>query len=58
MHDADLSAINTKDQPNRIEPKSLTDIKVAGNTVSMSLASASWTSCPSGRLTPDWKARG
>jgi alpha-N-arabinofuranosidase len=43
MHDADLSAINTKDQPNRIEPKPLTDIKVAGNTVSMSLAPASWT---------------
>jgi alpha-N-arabinofuranosidase len=40
--DADLEAINTKDAPDRVSPKPLTDVKADGERLTARLAPASW----------------
>jgi alpha-N-arabinofuranosidase len=43
LHDADLHAANTRDAPDRIRPKALSGVEVAGNRVVATLPRASWT---------------
>jgi len=42
LHDADLDAANTRDQPDRIRPTPLAGIEVEGHKVSATLLPASW----------------
>jgi alpha-L-arabinofuranosidase len=42
LHDHDLDAVNTKDQPDRIRPKPLHGIEVNGTHLSATLPPASW----------------
>jgi len=42
LHDADLNAVNTKQQPNRVRPVKLRGVKVAGTSVRATLPAASW----------------
>ena len=41
--DKDLTALNTKDDPERIKPAPLKDIAIRGGTVHATLAPASWS---------------
>jgi alpha-N-arabinofuranosidase len=43
LHHADLKAVNTKDDPERVRPTALTDIEVSGERVRATLRPASWT---------------
>jgi alpha-N-arabinofuranosidase len=43
LHDADLDAVNTKDGPDRIRPKSLSGVDIDGSHLSATLPPASWT---------------
>jgi len=43
LHDADLKAVNTKTDPNRVKPSSLAAVKVDGSRVHATLPPASWT---------------
>jgi alpha-N-arabinofuranosidase len=42
LHDADLEAVNTRLQPDRVRPSALADAEAAGARVSARLAPASW----------------
>jgi len=42
LHDADLNAVNTKEQPNRVHPVTLRGVKVTGSSVRATLPAASW----------------
>ncbi len=42
LHDADLEAANTREQPERVLPTELTDIDIAGHAITMTLPPASW----------------
>jgi alpha-N-arabinofuranosidase len=42
LQDADLQAVNTKDEPDRIRPASLDTVRVADGGASAKLASLSW----------------
>jgi alpha-L-arabinofuranosidase len=41
-HDSDLKAVNTREQPDRIQPTLLDNVQVDGNRIRMTLAPASW----------------
>ncbi len=43
LHDADLKAVNTRDQPERIAPRKLDGVRVEGETLTVTLPAASWT---------------
>ncbi len=43
MHHADLKAVNTKDAPDTVVPRALSQVRVDGDTVTMELPAASWT---------------
>ncbi len=43
MHDGDLKAVNTKEQPDRIKPVPLDGVVVEGGTLTAELPPASWT---------------
>ena len=43
LHDTDLDAANTIDTPDRVQPKALEGIEVAGNCLVATLPRASWT---------------
>ncbi len=49
LHHADLKAVNTKDAPDTVVPRALSQVRVDGDTVTMELPAASWTVV---RLTP------
>ena len=42
LRDADLHAVNTKDQPDRVRPVRLAEVNVSGGAVKATLAPASW----------------
>ena len=42
LRDKDLTALNTKDKPDRIKPAPLKDVEVKGATLRATLAPASW----------------
>ena len=42
LHDDDLDAVNTRDQPDRIRPTPLAGVEIDGQKVSATLAPASW----------------
>ena len=42
LHDPDLKAVNTKEQPDRIQPSALKDVRIDGQRIRMTLAPASW----------------
>jgi alpha-N-arabinofuranosidase len=42
LHDADLEAVNTRLQPDRVRPSALADAQAAGALASATLAPASW----------------
>jgi alpha-N-arabinofuranosidase len=42
LHDADLEAVNTSAEPDRVKPSSLADVKAEGSRVSVTLLPASW----------------
>ena len=42
LHDADLNAVNTKTDPNRIAPRPLAEVTTAGGRISAILPPASW----------------
>jgi alpha-N-arabinofuranosidase len=42
MHDADLQAVNTHHEPERVMPSRLEDVQVGGHTVQATLRPASW----------------
>jgi alpha-N-arabinofuranosidase len=42
LHDADLKAINSKDQPDRVTPRPLGSVRVNGDRLEATLAPASW----------------
>jgi alpha-N-arabinofuranosidase len=43
LHDADLDAVNTKDAPDRIAPRALAGVSVAGSKITATLPPASWS---------------
>ncbi len=43
MHHKDIKAVNDKDNPNRVKPGTLKDVKAAGKKASIVLPPASWT---------------
>jgi alpha-N-arabinofuranosidase len=43
LHDADLAAVNTKDEPDRIRPTPLSGVSVNGTHLSATLPPASWS---------------
>ena len=43
LADTDLKAVNTKNEPDRVKPKPLTAVRVAGDRVEATLAPASWS---------------
>ena len=43
LHDGDLKAANTREQPDRIKPAPLDGVAVEGGTVAAELPPASWT---------------
>jgi len=42
LHDADLTAVNTKSSPERVRPSNLAGVRAEGNTLTATLAPASW----------------
>jgi alpha-N-arabinofuranosidase len=42
LHDRDLKAVNTKEQPGRVTPKPLADVKASGERIQATLPPASW----------------
>ena len=42
LHDRDLKAVNTKDQPERVKPKPLADVKASGERIQATLPPPSW----------------
>ena len=42
LHDADLKATNTKDNPDRVRPSALAGVRVEGNSLTATLLPASW----------------
>ncbi|MEO8009609.1 MAG: alpha-N-arabinofuranosidase [Betaproteobacteria bacterium] len=42
LHDTDLKAVNTKDNPGRVKPSTLAGVQVEGNTLTATLLPASW----------------
>jgi alpha-N-arabinofuranosidase len=42
LHDDDLKAVNTRQQPDRVRPTPLDEVIVDSNRVRMTLAPASW----------------
>ena len=42
MHDSDLQAVNTKENPGRIKPSKLQGVRIEGDGISATLAPASW----------------
>jgi alpha-N-arabinofuranosidase len=42
MHDRDLKATNTKQQPDRVHPSALADVRIEGGALRATLAPASW----------------
>ena len=42
LHDRDLKAVNTKEQPGRVMPKLLADVKASGERIQATLPPASW----------------
>lgn len=43
LHDSDLMAVNTKDNPDRITPSKLESVKVEGDKITATLPPASWS---------------
>ena len=43
LHHADLTAVNTKQDPDRVRPAPLANARVSGEHVSATLSPASWT---------------
>jgi len=43
IHDDDPDAVNTADRPDRVTPRRLDDIKVAGGSASVVLPALSWS---------------
>jgi alpha-N-arabinofuranosidase len=42
LADGDLSAVNTKEEPDRVRPEALDDVRLEGNRIHANLRPASW----------------
>jgi len=42
LHDTDLKAVNTKTHPDRVKPSALASVRAEGNSLTATLAPASW----------------